>query len=102
MADENRAPNPADTSADHSMEDVFHTPIVAAGSDVSLKFAERSVSGLSQSVRVKQNSTKTETAEPVSLQVCRGQIEPLGVPVPSTYADAANVSLLCKIFVYIC
>ena len=78
------------------MEEVFHTPLVTAGSDTSLKFnTTTSASSLSQSVRVKRKVDEAGKAGKASesIQIRRGRIEPLGVPVPATYADATNVSL---------
>lgn len=99
-ADENRAPTAL--TPDRSTDEVFHTPIVTVGSETSFKFADTSICSLSQSVRVKAKAPDASDAEQPSIQIRRGLIEPLGVPIPTTYADATNVRHIRYEMVDIC
>ncbi|GJE84322.1 hypothetical protein PsYK624_003980 [Phanerochaete sordida] len=88
--DENLAPTAVE-AGNNSTEEVFHTPLIAAGSDTSLKFKGGNVAA-SASIQSILEDPPSPTKE--SLQIRRGKIEPLGLPVPTTYADAANLANL--------
>ncbi|EKM59279.1 uncharacterized protein PHACADRAFT_113785, partial [Phanerochaete carnosa HHB-10118-sp] len=92
--DENLAPANSEVG-NSSTDEVFHTPLVAAGSDISLKFKEAKIV-VSTSTQAIFDDSPSPPKEGIrntigSLHIRRGKIEPLGISVPATYADATNV-----------